>query len=57
MTSEHLADAIHRIATTDDVRALARLADAIRREHPGDREAATVARAAELKRQRLIGAS
>lgn len=54
MTSQALAAALHRIATTDDVVALTQLAEDLQREHPGDDEAALTARHALLKRRRII---
>jgi len=54
MTAATLADTIHQVASTDDPVALARLAQALRRANTGDRDAATVARSAEMKRQRLL---
>jgi hypothetical protein len=53
MTAAALATALHAIATTDDVRGLSALAGTLRRDHPGDAEAETVARTAERKRRRL----
>lgn len=49
-----MARALRAIATTDDVPALAAIAEALRREHPGDPEAETVARHALLKQRRII---
>lgn len=57
MTAQALAAALHAIATTDDVRALARLEEELRRGNPGDPEADSVARQAALKRRRLVRAS
>lgn len=54
MDSRDLATAIGAVSTTDDPRALTELAAQLRRAHPGDREADTVARQAELKRRRII---
>lgn len=53
MTATTLAAAIHRVAITDDPVGLARLAQELRRAHAGDPDAETVARQAELKRDRL----
>lgn len=49
-----LAAAIHRVAVTDDPQQLATIAGEILAAHPGDAEAGTVARQAELKRRRII---
>lgn len=55
MTSEALADALRRIATTDHAEDLSALAAEIQRANPGDPEAALVARNALLKRKRIVG--
>lgn len=54
MTSGEMASAIGTIATTDDPGALSALAAALRRRHPRDTEAETVARSADRKRLRLV---
>lgn len=54
MTSAQLAVAVRAVATTDAVNALAELATQLRRDHPADSEAETVARQAELKRRRVV---
>lgn len=53
VTATTLAAAIHRVAISDDPVGLARLAQELRRTHPGDPDAETVARQAELKRRRI----
>lgn len=57
MDALDLATAIGAVASTDDPRGLTQLAAQLRQRHPGDPEADTVARQAELKRHRLIQAS
>lgn len=54
MHAHVLAAAIRRVAVTDDPVALAQLAQDLLRTNPGDPEAETVARQAELKRRRLL---
>ena len=54
MTALDLATAIGAVASTHDPRGLTELAARLRRAHPGDSEADTVARQAELKRRRLL---
>lgn len=54
MDALEVATAIGRIATTDDPAGLAELAADLRRTHPGDPEADTVARSAEIKRRRIV---
>ena len=53
MTSATLATYLGRIREADDVRTLSELAAELRRAHPGDPEAETVARQAELKSARI----
>lgn len=55
MDASALATAIGAVATTDDPQGLTALAGRLRREHPGDAEAETVARQAEIKRGRITG--
>lgn len=54
MTSADMLVALGRIQETHDVQGLARLALAIRAANPNDAEAEKIARAALLKRQRLV---
>lgn len=54
MTSTTLAQAIGRVIETDSVAGLSALVAELRRAYPGDAEADTVARQAELKMRRLV---
>lgn len=49
-----LAAAIGRVVDADVVPALGKLAAELRREYSGDTEAETIARQADLKRQRVM---
>lgn len=54
MTSTAVAAALGRILEANSVPALNEIAAELRRMHPGDPEAETVARTVEIKRRRII---